>query len=543
MPEIEWSAKEKAFEWDFAKKILMPEGRLLPDGNKLRRKDYPNILNHSFIIIDRQIVAMSGKGSYLGAGINGHAKLAEEESGHLIALKVVTSEKEAANSAEESKVAQDLGIAGQRATRTSCSKKYPLKHYIAYQFLGIRLFEYLDRHKASLDQRYELAIKIALALQEIHTGKNSLSQTAYIHGDIHGKNIVVDEEGTPHLIDYGRARRYDVADADAWRDDIVKMLHVFFTSFSDRIRWYTDWIFGDWLGEYQFEFYPPPEAPSKQTIYVYLNPKDVSKSGYYSSVCYAVYDSCGTFQSKIIQLDALGLHPLAPHDFKEECRFESIDDELKQMIEIKVRELTDKSGYTTSVKDRNNVLFDLLKKPSDFYQVRSTPTALDVAEILSLCRVELDEYQGRFTGLSAGARLRIVHNLNEAAAAILALYKILNSLSGPHAHIHSILKKLIVSCCLVQDETVFKDVKDKLNVELATLSYEDASKIKNSLDAIIMLLTNKNSWVNELQSPTSSKVGENNCAFFQKDSSTMTSEARLSIVKRDSHFSGYVQQL
>lgn len=231
MPEIEWSVEERAFEWDFAKKILMPEGRLLPDGNKLRRKDYPGILNHSFIIIDRQIIAISGKGIYLGAGINGHAKLAEGESGHLIALKVVTNEKEAANSAEESKVAQDLGMAGQRVTRTSRSKKNPVKHYIAYQFLGIRLFEYINRHKASLDKRYELGIKIALALNEIHTGKKSLSKTPYIHGDIHGKNIVVNEKGTPHLIDYGRAKRYDIADADAWRDDIVKMLHVFLPLF------------------------------------------------------------------------------------------------------------------------------------------------------------------------------------------------------------------------------------------------------------------------------------------------------------------------
>lgn len=560
MPGIEWTVEEKAREWGFAKEKLIQEGGLLPDGHKLRRKDYPDILNHSFMVIGRKIIALSGKGIYLGAGINGHAKLAEEENGHLIALKVITNEKEEANSAQESKVAQDLGIAGQRLTRTSSSKKYPLKHYIAYQFLGIRLFEYLDKHKASLDMRYEMGINIALALNEIHTGKKSQSKKTYIHGDIHGKNIVIDEKGSPHFIDYGRAKRCDIAYEDSWRDDIVKMLHVFFTPFPDRIRWYTDWIFGDWMGEYQFVFYPPPEAPSKQTVYIYLKPEDVNESGFYLSVRYAVFDPFGTFQNKIIQLKDLGVLPLSFKDFKEkDCSIESIDIDIKKLLEKKVREISDNKGYTTRIKDRNEVLFDLLKKPTDFFHIRNTPTALDVAETLTLCRLGLEKYQSKFIGLSADDRLKTIHILNSVSKSILILYEVLNALSEPCGHSDLLIKKLIIFYCLALDEKVLKRTNEELNAELDELSLENACLIKTSLEKIIRLITDKTSASESLKSSSQcalvsvsgiSKTKaylnkavvegsymssmKSNHSFFQK--SCFTPDRHLSAAEQDSNF-------
>ena len=112
------SAEDRERQWIFAKEKLSHNGSLLSDGSKLRRKDYPDNLNHSFMIIDGQILALSEKGVYLGQGRFAHAKLAENEVGHLYALKIITDLSES-DSSVESIVAQDLGMAGQRVIRDS----------------------------------------------------------------------------------------------------------------------------------------------------------------------------------------------------------------------------------------------------------------------------------------------------------------------------------------------------------------------------------------------------------------------------------------
>jgi len=95
------SSEEKIREWNFAKEKLTQNGNLLPDGTKLRRNDYPKDLNHSFMVMDGQIIAISGKGLYLGSGLNGSAKLAEDETGRLLALKIITND-DSSDSARES---------------------------------------------------------------------------------------------------------------------------------------------------------------------------------------------------------------------------------------------------------------------------------------------------------------------------------------------------------------------------------------------------------------------------------------------------------
>lgn len=80
MPGILWSfAEEKEREWLFAKEKLTSHGTLLKNGTKLRRKDHSETLNHSFMIMDGQIIGLSGKGIHLGSSRDAHAKLAEDE--------------------------------------------------------------------------------------------------------------------------------------------------------------------------------------------------------------------------------------------------------------------------------------------------------------------------------------------------------------------------------------------------------------------------------------------------------------------------------
>lgn len=124
MPGVVWSSsEEKAREWAYAKEKLTLDGKLLPDGTKLRRKDPDTDLRHSFMVMDDRIVVLSGEGVHLGTGEFGHAKLAEDLKGDLFALKVIKDDKSddvvAQLAIDEAQIANDLGIAGQCVTRST----------------------------------------------------------------------------------------------------------------------------------------------------------------------------------------------------------------------------------------------------------------------------------------------------------------------------------------------------------------------------------------------------------------------------------------
>lgn len=205
MPQVVWKSKEeKEYEWGFAKQRLTLNGKLLPNGTKLSRLDYPRDLQHSFMIIDNKIIAISGKGIYLGEGFYGQTKLAEDEKGNLIALKIVRNNEYNTKLDNEAQIANDLGVSGQHVIQYIGLKPY--KHYIAYQYLGITLNKYLNINpELSLDKRFHLCLKLSIALYQLHTGKTSKSKIKYNHNDIHLNNIVVDEHDEPHFIDYGYA--------------------------------------------------------------------------------------------------------------------------------------------------------------------------------------------------------------------------------------------------------------------------------------------------------------------------------------------------
>jgi len=204
MVGIVWDEKQKSHEWSIAKKELSDSnGRLLPNGAKLTRKK--SGLHHSFIVIDNKIVALNAKDTYLGKGVDGKVKLAEDEKGRLIALKIAIQTKgDFSRVANEESIAHDLGIAGKKTTRVN--RKEEKKEYLAYKYLGTPFNNYINENSyTSLDERYEICIKVALILHDLHSGAKSKTNAAYLHGDFHCANIVIDDAGNPHIIDFGRS--------------------------------------------------------------------------------------------------------------------------------------------------------------------------------------------------------------------------------------------------------------------------------------------------------------------------------------------------
>ena len=156
MPTI-WKSNELKFvEWQRAKSALTnPDGTTKPDGTKLRRADPDSGVSHSFIVVGGKILAMAGKGEYLGnpnySQAFGKVKLAEDEQGKLYALK--TSRDSITSFGKESAIARELGVALAETHRTSASKKgikQPTnapqqKAYLAYVYLGIPLPDYISQ--------------------------------------------------------------------------------------------------------------------------------------------------------------------------------------------------------------------------------------------------------------------------------------------------------------------------------------------------------------------------------------------------------------
>lgn len=83
---------------------------------------------------------------------------------------------------------------------------YPAKQVIKVEF--IRFDGYSDSH-LSKDQLYDLAIKITLALHELHSGKNSRASLGYAHSDLHLNNITINESGDIAFIDFGKSSILD----------------------------------------------------------------------------------------------------------------------------------------------------------------------------------------------------------------------------------------------------------------------------------------------------------------------------------------------
>lgn len=65
---------------------------------------------------------------------------------------------------------------------------------------GQRLNEYIKHHEVSLAQRIEMIRAVALALDYAH-------RQGVVHRDIKPQNILIDDQGQPHIVDFGIAKR------------------------------------------------------------------------------------------------------------------------------------------------------------------------------------------------------------------------------------------------------------------------------------------------------------------------------------------------
>jgi len=251
------------------------------------------------------------------------------------------------------------------------------------------------------------------------------------------------------IIDFGRARKAFGQN----RDDIVKMLLLFFTPKKDRNYRYEDWIFGDWMGDYDFSYDKPRFRNQKfvgkrNTLYLYVEPFDKAEDGFYHKIHYMIKDSSDIFQHGEVNLDELKLGKL-PHinvEDEEDETFWSYHSSFGDVTLIKksVLEESDKNGHTISETNRNQVLYDLLKDPTAFYKTSVIPDALDIAELLTLCRLQLEQHQDFFVKRSPGKRLETIHMLNSVSAKILDLFKQLYNMSEKDDNLVTQVKKYIV---------------------------------------------------------------------------------------------------
>jgi len=420
MEKIEWMSGEKEHEWAVAKKMLEINGELMPNGTKLRRKD--SNLNHSFMVIDNKIIAVSGKGLYLGRGLEGVVKLAEDEAGHLIALKMIKKPSRESNPDTEADIASDLGVAGDKITRLS--KNTNLKHYIAYQFLGeTDLFHYLAKNRLSLDQCYELSINLSLALHRLHTGLDSKTNTSYVHGDLHAGNILVNDQGQPTLIDYGRS-----TSSNFRYSELIKLRDLFYIPINNRRieDKYKKRIFDNWMGEYHFQYELPEFSKrlnkrplQKNTIYLYLKPEDKDNDGIFHRAHYAVLDSKDTLKEGIINLNQLAIKPVT--DIDEWEMTIALSSTEYSIVKEATLNMASQSNHIVDKKKVNPALYDFFNQEPD--------DALSMALSLTLCRFDLDTYEQKFKANKNHKPYESILKLNSIKDDIFSLYKNLTVLS------------------------------------------------------------------------------------------------------------------
>lgn len=218
MPITVWENNEdkklKKIQFDLAKKYL--QGR--SNGTMLKRSknnkpiiyQHPKTqqkitLSHSFSIYQGQILAIAGKGAYLGKGRYGRVKLAESEQGQLYALKFSRFEDVKEN---EISIASDIGICHGKYSvyEINIHEKINLradKSLTIFNYLGVSLHKY---HFKDQNQKIAIALKIVRQLYKLHQGElsNDANKHRYIHCDLKGDNIVFDEEKNEiHLVDFG----------------------------------------------------------------------------------------------------------------------------------------------------------------------------------------------------------------------------------------------------------------------------------------------------------------------------------------------------
>ncbi|QGP40569.1 protein kinase family protein [Piscirickettsia salmonis] len=210
MPSVIWYSKEqKAKEWSVANHLLANAC----NGTKIKRShqkipiSYPDpsqpgsrvCLSHSFIKVGDKVFVMAGERDYLGEGVSGKVKLAEDEQDYLYVLKI--NHAHTSINKLEKNIAKDVNIFHGEAGRFSSQGAF--KQVIALSYLGKDLEEIkkLNLKKKSTDYIGFLAVDEVLKL---HKGELSAKGIKYIHVDLKLDNLSLAPDGKRvHLLDYG----------------------------------------------------------------------------------------------------------------------------------------------------------------------------------------------------------------------------------------------------------------------------------------------------------------------------------------------------
>ncbi len=126
------------------------------------------------------------------------------ELGKEIVLKIAHGASSAADAAHNARLADEgrilAGVSHPNLAVVYDAGMVAGRGYLAMEYIrGTTLAQYARQHRPAADQAARIVAKIAHALGVVHA-------QGILHLDIKPKNIVIDEEGEPRLIDFGLAR-------------------------------------------------------------------------------------------------------------------------------------------------------------------------------------------------------------------------------------------------------------------------------------------------------------------------------------------------
>lgn len=128
---------------------------------------------------------------------------------------------------KEAEINVDLQVATSglvvRRTPTGTTKVYQNMHYLG------QTIEQVTTQPLALDTKLNYAIDLLLTVDDLHTGNLALSGTPYAHLDIKPQNVMIDNDGVLHLIDFGFSKKDDLMNPHVCKEGTARYMPFSFT--------------------------------------------------------------------------------------------------------------------------------------------------------------------------------------------------------------------------------------------------------------------------------------------------------------------------